>query len=92
MEKYTSGTGGGSGTPENFICWEKRDPCQNFSGYVSNTTWIHLADRALKYILYTKYEGLPQSYKPDGVIKTSPQNLSLNQRRREHELYFSFNI
>ena len=69
MKKYTKGTGGGSGAPENFEVWEKRDATKYFNDYSTHTTyltWVHLADKDSNYVLYSKYEGLPMNCKMDG--------------------------
>ena len=70
MSKYTKGTGGGPGSPENFEVWQTRDPAIWFDDYTNHTTyltWIHLADRQSEYLLYAKYEGLPITCRMDGT-------------------------
>ena len=48
MKKWTTGTGGGSGDPENYANWETRDP-ENFARYHNDhgpmLTWIYMVDQ-----------------------------------------------
>jgi hypothetical protein len=79
MNKYTKGTGGGSGASQNFEVWEERDATQYFANYANHTTYltlIHLADKVSGYRMYAKYEGLPGNCKLDGDCSISSGNAS----------------
>ncbi len=41
MERYTMGTGGGSGLPENYVIWQERDNT-TISGYISQANSINV--------------------------------------------------
>jgi hypothetical protein len=64
MVKWTKGTGGGHGAPENYEDWETRND-EWFHNYGSATefipwlTWVYCMDQECGGILLAKYEGLP---------------------------------
>ena len=61
MRKWTMGTGGGSGAPEDFCYWEKRDP-EYFNGYSNKLggllTWIFLYDKYFHYPMRSQLDVL----------------------------------
>ena len=66
MKKWSEGTGGGSGAPEDYENWQERDPVEYFDGYsaVSGAgiylTWVYMRDQAVGYLLFQKFEGIPK--------------------------------
>lgn len=64
MHKWTKGTGGGSGFPENYEDWESR-ACEYFENYTGGIefipwlTWVYTNDQENGSLLLAKYEGLP---------------------------------
>ena len=66
MKKWTSGTGGGSGAPEDYQNWEEQDPAEYFNSYACNIgaglylTWVYMVDKNAGFILFAKYQGMPQ--------------------------------
>ena len=62
MEKWTSGTGGGPGAPENYHDWRLRDEWdfQNYDRLRGNMlAWVYMKDKELNFILDAKNKDLP---------------------------------
>ena len=65
MDKYTQGTGGGPGAPENFAAWEARDTT-NVVTYTDSQdsmiylSWAHVWDKQYGYLYVSRKDGLPQ--------------------------------
>ncbi len=70
MERYTMGTGGGPGMPENYVIWQERDET-TFTGYISQVTAdlyltiVHMWDRMYDYPFVTTREQIPQEARID---------------------------
>ena len=57
-KRWTKGTGGGSGMPEDFHCWEERENLEEFANYADNRSveclaYILMLDKKAEYILNT---------------------------------------
>ncbi len=65
MERYTMGTGGGSGMPENYLIWQERDETM-ITGCISQITAdlyltvVHIWDRMHDYPFVAIREQIPQ--------------------------------
>ena len=80
MIKYKSGTGGGSGYPENFSDWRLRNPWE-FQNYDkvrgALLAWIFMKDNEARWILDSKNDDIPESIQ---VETTKTGNSNFNQR------------
>ncbi len=73
MERYTIGTGGGSGLSENYIIRQEKDDT-TISGYISQIaadlyfTIVFMWDRMHDFPFITRQEQLPQEARVDGKM------------------------
>jgi len=80
-ERWKSGTGGGSGFPENYENWEERDD-ELFANYDSTkgkhyTAWVYMVDKSIGFILNAKNDPVPLDvHLEDGQTPNSKSVLS----------------
>lgn len=70
MERYTMGTGGGSGLPENYVIWQEKDKTA-IAGYIPQIaadlylTVVHMWHRMYDYPFVVSHEQLPKDARVD---------------------------
>ncbi len=70
MERYTMGTGGGSGMPENYVIWQERYET-TIAGYISQIaadlylTAVYMWDCMHDYHFVTTHEQIPKEARID---------------------------
>lgn len=100
MRRWTEGTGGGSGAPEDYGDWVSRDATEYFNGYATpvgggmELTWMYMHDKDKGFPLFKSFEGLPESASvEDGeLLANHPEKSTVSTKLTRDESLLAVSI
>ncbi len=99
MDRYTMGTGGGSGMPENYVIWQEREETM-ITGYITQITAdlyltvVYMWDRMYNFPFVTTRAQIPQEARiddrensdlSDGIISSGGSRSDTTPKRTQFE-------